>query len=101
MNRSERDSQAFKDPHPNRRKQEQERQFFAGIKFIDLREPYLSLIRDYTLKLLCDEEMVRKQGVDRILADISTWPEKHRNRAVEILAQKGLVDHVSFESEGD
>ena len=75
--------------------QEKERQFSAGIKFIDLMEPYRSLIRDYTLKLLCDEDTMRKQGVDRVLADISGLPEKDRNRAVAILNQKGLIDKMN------
>jgi hypothetical protein len=65
----------------------------AGIRFVDLKEPFLSLIRDYTLKLLCDEEQVRKQGIDQVLKDIANLPQKERRAAHSILASKGLISN--------
>jgi hypothetical protein len=65
--------------------------FSAGIKFIDLGEPYRSLIRGYTLKLVCDEKLVRKQGIDRVLKEISNLPEEEKRNAVDILTQKDLI----------
>jgi hypothetical protein len=66
-------------------------QYRAGVGFSNLKEPYLSLIRDYTLKLLCDEDLVRKQGLERVLEDISNLPDKERRKAYNILTKKGLI----------
>ncbi|MEJ2366244.1 MAG: PilZ domain-containing protein [Deltaproteobacteria bacterium] len=56
-----------------------ERVHFSGVRFLDLGESYKNLIRYYTLKMLHDVEMVREQGIERVLNDVL------------ILFQKGLI----------
>ncbi len=64
---------------------------FSGIRFIDLKESYRSLIRYFTLKMLHDVELIREQGIDRVLSDILNLPLKERETALSILAQKGFI----------
>jgi len=49
------------------------------------------LIRYYTLKMLHDVEMVREQGIERVLNDVLNLPSKEKNDALRILLQKGLI----------
>jgi uncharacterized protein (DUF1684 family) len=69
----------------------QERVHFSGVRFLDLGESYRSLIRYYTLKMLHDVEMVREQGIERVLNDVLNLPSKEKNDALRILLQKGLI----------
>jgi len=69
----------------------QERVHFSGVRFLDLGESYRSLIRYYTLKMLHDAEMVREQGIERVLNDVLNLPSKEKNDALRILLQKGLI----------
>jgi uncharacterized protein (DUF1684 family) len=69
----------------------QERVHFSGLRFLDLGESYRSLIRYYTLKMLHDVEMVREQGIERVLNDVLNLPSKEKNDALSILLQKGLI----------
>ena len=69
----------------------QERVHFSGIKFLDLGESYRSLIRYSTLKMLYNVEMVREQGIERVLNDVLNLPSKEKNDALRILLQKGLI----------
>ena len=69
----------------------QERVHFSGVRFLDLGESYRSLIRYYTLKMLHDVEMVREQGIERVLNDVLNLPPKEKNDALGILLQKGLI----------
>ena len=69
----------------------QERVHFSGVRFLDLGESYRSLIRYYTLKMLHDVEMVREQGIERVLSDVLNLPSKEKNEALSILLQKGLI----------
>ena len=69
----------------------QERVHFSGVRFLDLGESYRSLIRYYTLKMLHDVEMVREQGIERVLNDVLNLPSKEKNDALGILLQKGLI----------
>lgn len=64
---------------------------FSGIKFLDLEESYRSLIRYYTLKMLHDVELVREQGIERVLSDVLNLPPIERETALDILTQKGLI----------
>jgi hypothetical protein len=60
----------------------------TGIKFVGLAEPYLILIRDYSLSRLYDEEFVRREGILQILSDISNLPPLDRLKAYHILIRK-------------
>ena len=60
----------------------------TGIRFVGLAEPYLSLIRDYSLIKLYDEDFVRKEGIFQILSDIRNLPPLYRLKAYHILVRK-------------
>jgi hypothetical protein len=64
---------------------------FSGVRFLDLEESYRSLIRYFTLKMLHDVDLVREQGIDRVLSDVLNLPPKERETALSILAQKGFI----------
>jgi hypothetical protein len=68
-----------------------ERVHFSGVRFIDLGESYRSLIRYYTLKMLHDVEMVREQGIERVLNDVLNLPSREKSDALRILFEKGLI----------
>jgi uncharacterized protein (DUF1684 family) len=68
-----------------------ERVHFSGVGFLDLGESYRSLIRYYTLKMLHDVELVREQGIERVLNDVLNLPSKEKKEALRILFQKGLI----------
>ena len=68
-----------------------ERVHFSGVRFLDLGESYRSLIRYYTLKMLHDVELVREQGIERVLNDVLNLPSKEKKEALCILFQKGLI----------
>jgi hypothetical protein len=68
-----------------------ERVHFSGVRFLDLGESYKNLIRYYTLKMLHDVEMVREQGIERVLNDVLNLPSKEKKEALLILFQKGLI----------
>lgn len=68
-----------------------ERLHFSGVRFLDLGESYRSLIRYYTLKMLHDVELVREQGIERVLNDVLNLPSKEKKEALRILFQKGLI----------
>jgi Tfp pilus assembly protein PilZ len=50
-----------------------------GIKFVDLEEPYLSMIRDYA----------QEEGIIQVLSDIRNLPSSWRLKAYHILLKKG------------
>jgi len=60
----------------------------TGIRFVGLAEPYLSLIRDYSLSMLYDDDFVRREGIVRILSDIRNLPPSYRLKAYHILIRK-------------
>ena len=61
----------------------------TGIKFVGLAEPYLSLIQDYSLSKLYDDDFVRKEGIIKIMSDIRNLPPQWRLKAYNILIKKG------------
>jgi Tfp pilus assembly protein PilZ len=61
----------------------------TGIKFVNLKEPYLSLIRDYALSKLYDDEFVKDEGIVQLLDDIRNLPPQWRLKAYNILIKKG------------
>ena len=71
--------------------EEEARVHSAGVRFLDLAESYRSLIRYFTLKMLHDVELVREQGIDRVLSDVLNLPPKEREAALVILKQKGFI----------
>jgi hypothetical protein len=60
----------------------------TGIRFVGLAEPYLSLIRDYSLSRLYDEDFIRREGIIQILSDIRNLPPLYRLKAYHILIRK-------------
>lgn len=72
-------------PHLSQEKQLQG----TGIKFVNLKEPYLSLIQDYALSKLYDNEFVESEGIVQLLSDIRNLPPRLRLKAYNILIKKG------------
>ncbi len=71
----------------------------TGIKFVNLKEPHLRLIRDYALSKLYDDEFVQGEGIVQLLNDIRNLPPQWRLRAYNILIKKGgerLPSHQSL-----
>jgi len=64
---------------------------FSGVQFLDLVESYRSLIRYFTLKMLHDVELVREQGIDKVISDVLNLPPKERETALTILTHKGFI----------
>ncbi len=60
----------------------------TGIRFVGLAEPYLSLILDYSLIKLYDDDFVRREGILQILGDIRNLPPQYRLKAYHILIRK-------------
>jgi hypothetical protein len=60
----------------------------TGIRFVGLAEPYLSLIQDYSLIKLYDDDFVRREGILQILSDIRNLPPLYRLKAYHILIRK-------------
>ena len=60
----------------------------TGIRFVSLAEPYLRMIRDYSLIRLYDEDFVRREGIIQILSDIRNLPPLYRLKAYHILIRK-------------
>jgi Tfp pilus assembly protein PilZ len=61
----------------------------TGIRFENLREPFLSLIREYALAKLYDDNFVRKEGIVQVLSDVRNLPPSYRLKAYNILIKKG------------
>jgi len=61
----------------------------AGIKFSNLDEPYHGMIRDYTLKMLDNEELLRDGGILLVLDDLRNLPPEDRLKGYHILIKKG------------
>ena len=61
----------------------------AGIKFASLEEPYHGMIRDYTLKMLDNEELLRNGGILLVLDDLRNLPPEDRLKGYHILIKKG------------
>lgn len=71
----------------------------TGIKFVNLKEPHLRLIRDYALSKLYDDEFVQGEGIVQLLSDIRNLPPQWRLRAYNILIKKSgerLPSHQSL-----
>jgi Tfp pilus assembly protein PilZ len=60
----------------------------TGIKFEDLGETYLNLLREYSLTKLYDDNFVRNEGIVQVLSDIRNLPPSHRLKAYQILIKK-------------
>jgi hypothetical protein len=61
----------------------------AGIKFSGLEEPYHGMIRDYTLKMLDNEELLRDGGILLVLDDLRNLPPEDRLKGYHVLIKKG------------
>lgn len=60
----------------------------TGIRFVGLAEPYLGLIRNYSLSRLYDDGYVRREGIVQILSDLRNLPPMYRLKAYHILIRK-------------
>jgi len=74
---------------------------FSGVQFLDIVESHRSLIRYFTLKMLHDVELVREQGIERVLSDVLNLPPKERKTALNILTQKGFITEEQREELDD
>jgi hypothetical protein len=63
----------------------------TGIKFTHLPERDRSLILNYTLKVLGDQDIVRTQGILHLMGDIRNLSPSERLRAYHILINKGTT----------
>ena len=72
-------------PHSSQEKQLQG----TGIKFVNLKEPFLSLIQDYALRKLYNDEFLENEGIVQLLSDSRNLPPQWRLRAYSILIKKG------------
>ena len=61
----------------------------TGIRFENLGEPFLSLIREYALAKLYDDNFVRQEGIVQVLSDVRNLPPQWRLKAYNILIKKG------------
>ena len=60
----------------------------TGIRFVGLAKPYLSIIQDYSLIKLYDDDFVRTEGILQLLGDIRNLPPLYRLKAYHILVRK-------------
>ena len=61
----------------------------TGIRFENLGEPYLSLITEYSLSKLYDDNFVRQEGIIQVLNDIRNLAPQWRLKAYNILIKRG------------
>ena len=61
----------------------------AGIKFINHDELYRSLIRDYTIRMLDNDDLLRDGGILLVLDDLRNLEANDRLKAYHILIGKG------------
>jgi len=61
----------------------------TGIRFVNLGNPYLNMIRDYSLTKLYDDNFVKQEGILQLLDDIRNLPPEWRLKAYHILIKKG------------
>jgi Tfp pilus assembly protein PilZ len=61
----------------------------TGIRFENLGDPHLNLIREYSLTKLYDDNFVRQEGIVQVLSDVRNLPPKWRLKAYNILIKKG------------
>lgn len=66
--------------------------YAAGIKFLDLREPFWSFVCQFCLKQLYSERLVRSRGLDQLLLEIQGMSSKEKAKALTILAGKRFID---------
>jgi hypothetical protein len=73
----------------SRPSEDQEAAFYlAGIKFTDHDELYRSLLRDYTMRMLDNDDLLRDGGILLVLEDLRNFSPKDRLKAYHILIGK-------------
>jgi Tfp pilus assembly protein PilZ len=60
----------------------------AGITFINLEEPYRSILREHILKMLDDGDLIRSEGIVQVLDDIRNLPCSERLEAYRRLIKR-------------
>ena len=60
----------------------------TGIEFVDLDELHRTLISDFTIRMLDNDELLREGGILRVLEDIRNLSPKDRLKAYHILIGK-------------
>jgi hypothetical protein len=61
----------------------------TGIKFVDLDELPRTLISDFTIRMLDNDELLREGGILRVLEDLRNLSPEDRLKAYHILIDKG------------
>jgi hypothetical protein len=65
--------------------------YAAGIKFLDLREPFWSVVCQFCLKQLYNEGLIRRAGLNSLLAEVEGMSPKEKTGALQILAGKRFI----------
>ena len=60
----------------------------VGIRFTDHDELYRSLLRDYTIRMLDNDDLLRDGGILLVLDDLRNLPPKDRLKAYHVLIGK-------------
>jgi len=68
--------------------------YAAGIRFLDLREPFWSMVCQFCLKQLYHERLLRSGGLSFVLAEVEGMSPKERARALQILAGTRVIQAV-------
>jgi hypothetical protein len=63
--------------------------YLTGIKFVDLDELRRTLISDFTIRMLDNDELLREGGILRILDDLRNLSPEERLKAYHILIDRG------------
>ena len=65
--------------------------YAAGIKFLNLKEPFWSVVCQFCLKQLYNERLFPSGGLRVLLAEVEGMSPKEKARALQILAGKRFV----------
>jgi len=65
--------------------------YVAGIKFLDLREPFWSVVCEFCAKQLYHETLFRSGGLGSLLAEVEGMSPKEKAGALQILAGKRFI----------
>jgi len=68
--------------------------YAAGIKFLNLREPFWSVVCQFCLKQLYNEGLVRSGRLNSLLAEVERMSPKEKARALQSLAGKRFIHTV-------
>jgi len=73
----------------NEGEDQEELQHMAGIKFTNHDELYRSVIRDYTIEMVNNDDLLRNGGILLVLDELRNLPANDRLKAYHVLIGKG------------